>query len=185
MSVKVKTNGEWVTQVGGSAQANNASGSINGAVLYSQTQELTDTEKARARNNIDSPSMSDIPTATSDLENDSGFLVGTDPYLLTPGKAADSNVVGERLSIMGDSLSSYNSRLSSANEIWNAIHKEFLKMTRKTSKVAVTLEGLEMTILEYLEDGATSEIIITMDVNYTPLSMSVDGHTFTMSWSGF
>lgn len=186
MSVKVKTNGEWVAQVGGNTQAkDNTSGNVCGAVLYNQSQELTDIEKSLARKNIDAPSISDIPTATSDLNNDSGFLAGTDPYLLTEGKAADANAVGDRLSTMNASLSSYNARLSSANEIWNAINTEFVKMTRKTSKITVTLDGLQITILEYLEDGAVSNIVITMDVNYTPLSISVDGHTFTTSWSGF
>ena len=49
---------------------------LSGAVLYSQEQELSEEEQQTARTNIGLNSV--IPTKTSDLENDSGFITESD-----------------------------------------------------------------------------------------------------------
>ena len=53
-------------------------GSDAGAVRFDEAQVLTEEEKTQARNNIGAADVNDIPTATSDLDNDSGFITIND-----------------------------------------------------------------------------------------------------------
>lgn len=66
----------------------NGGGSAEGAVRYDEAQTLTSEEKAQARDNIGASDFSGdytdltntptIPTATSELNNDSGFITSSD-----------------------------------------------------------------------------------------------------------
>lgn len=58
MSIKVKTGSEWVKQSG--------SPSTSGSVSFSKAQDLSETQKERARNNIGAVSADDVSAAVSD-----------------------------------------------------------------------------------------------------------------------
>ncbi len=56
----------------------NISALQDSTVKYSDPQSLTDAQKRQARNNIDAASTASIPTKTSELENDSGYITSSD-----------------------------------------------------------------------------------------------------------
>lgn len=104
--------------------------------LYIKSSELADWAKQPQKPNYTAeevgalPDTTVIPSKTSELKNDSGFLSGTDKTLNVSGKAADAKIVGDKLNKITEILS--------ANEIniENALSNYFA--LRRTGKVFTT-----------------------------------------------
>jgi len=95
------------------------------------------------------PDTTLVPSKTSELQNDSGFLSGTDKTLSVSGKAADAKTVGDKLNKITEILN--------ANEIniENALSNYFA--LRRTGKVFTT------KIYKY--ETSTSPIGVKMNAN--------------------
>ena len=104
--------------------------------LYIKSSELAEWAKQPQKPNYTAeevgalPDTTVIPSKTSELKNDSGFLSGTDKTLNVSGKAADAKIVGDKLNKITEILS--------ANEIniENALSNYFA--LRRTGKVFTT-----------------------------------------------
>lgn len=149
---------------------NNAT-DVDGAVVYNKSQNLTDPEKAQARENIGAPSISDIPTKTSSLNNDSNFLIGTDTTLTETGKAADAKAVGDAVSALPVTIS--DDGYSEVKNQRKIVHVQSTKTNDKVN-VVVSLEGVKKVVLD-----------VGFNANNYPTSLTLNGHTVTFGWSGF
>ncbi len=104
--------------------------------LYIKSNELAEWAKQPQKPNYTAdevgalPDTTVIPSKTSELKNDSGFLSGTDKTLNVSGSAADAKIVGDKLNKITEILS--------ANEIniENALSNYFA--LRRTGKVFTT-----------------------------------------------
>lgn len=104
--------------------------------LYIKSSELAEWAKQPQKPNYTAdevgalPDTTVIPSKTSELKNDSGFLSGTDKTLNVSGNAADAKIVGDKFNKITEILS--------ANEIniENALSNYFA--LRRTGKVFTT-----------------------------------------------
>ena len=123
--------------------------------LYIKTNELADWAKQQNKPTYTAdevgalPDTTLVPSKTSELQNDSGFLSGTDKTLSVSGKAADAKTVGDKLNKITEILN--------ANEIniENALSNYFA--LRRTGKVFTT------KIYKY--ETSTSPIGVKMNAN--------------------
>ena len=123
--------------------------------LYIKSSELAEWAKQPQKPNYTAdevgalPDTTVIPSKTSELKNDSGFLSGTDKTLNVSGKAADAKIVGDKLNKITEILN--------ANEvnIENALSNYFA--LRRTGKVFTT------KIYKY--ETSTSPIGMKMNAN--------------------
>ena len=123
--------------------------------LYIKTNELADWAKQQNKPTYTAdevgalPDTTLVPSKTSELQNDSGFLSGTDKTLSVSGKAADAKNVGDKLNKITEILN--------ANEIniENALSNYFA--LRRTGKVFTT------KIYKY--ETSTSPIGVKMNAN--------------------
>lgn len=123
--------------------------------LYIKSDELAEWAKQSQKPSYTAdevgalPDTTVIPSKTSELKNDSGFLSGTDKTLNVYGKAADAKIVGDKLNKITEILN--------ANEvnIENALSNYFA--LRRTGKVFTT------KIYKY--ETSTSPIGVKMNAN--------------------
>ena len=115
--------------------------------LYIKSSELADWAKQPQKPDYTAeevgalPANTKIPSKTSDLQNDSGFLTkipdnylsGTDKTLSASGKAADAAAVGEKLASMGITIESVKKNVENQSRSITNIQSAIKELNKKMS----------------------------------------------------
>ena len=107
--------------------------------LYIKSSELADWVKQQNKPTYTAeevgalPADTKIPSKTSELKNDSGFLSGTDKALSVSGKAADAAVVGEKLATMGTAIESVKKNAENQSRSITNIQSAIKELNKKMS----------------------------------------------------
>ena len=107
--------------------------------LYIKSSELADWVKQQNKPTYTAeevgalPADTKIPSKTSELKNDSGFLSGTDKALSVSGKAADAAVVGEKLATMGTAIENVKKNAENQSRSITNIQSAIKELNKKMS----------------------------------------------------
>lgn len=107
--------------------------------LYIKSSELADWAKQQNKPAYTAeevgalPDTTVIPSKTSELENDSGFLSGTDETLSVSGKAADAAIVGEKLTSMSTAIENVKKNVENQSRSITNIQSAIKELNKKMS----------------------------------------------------
>ena len=97
-----------------------------------------------------------------------------DATLSKPGAAADAEMTGIAFQTVG--VGAWEGILSMAETL--------AALVRKTKHIKVTESSSNINITETMEDNALLYMDIALDSNEKPTSITVNGYTFPVEWSG-
>lgn len=107
--------------------------------LYIKSSELADWAKQQNKPAYTAeevgalPDTTVIPSKTSELENDSGFLSETDETLSVSGKAADAAIVGEKLTSMSTAIENVKKNVENQSRSITNIQSAIKELNKKMS----------------------------------------------------
>ena len=167
--------------------SNYVSLSSSDAVKYTANQGLNETQKLNARQNIGAIASDALPTKTSDLINDSGFITEASVPDVShkADLGADGKLVSSQLPLGNSSLSAYPG--DKGNVAYIHATDASRSTTAKASglyKIATTAEGHVASVTAVIKEDITALDIPGQDTTYENKSASQDGTDVSLVTTG-